>query len=470
MHDVLDPRDTVPDEVDQLLSSGYDLDTETVDAVRAAAAAGDVPELERRGATLSSHASRSPRWSFEEPDDLASIVAAMPGSSGAGGAGSAARGTGSGAVPGTAPGAPLDVEVLRDRIRGAWLARCAGCCLGKPVEGLTPEQIRGYLRAAGAWPLTGYVPLLTELPAGIDRLNPSWSTATRGRVTEMPRDDDTDYTVLCLHLLETYGRDYTPADVAHEWLDKLPFLQTFTAERAVYRNLVRGVPVADAATFGNPYREWIGALIRGDIYGYVNPGDPLAAARLAFPDASLSHTANGIYGEMWAAALIAGAFVADSPRAALLASTDWIPARTRLAATIDQVVALHDGGATWDDAVRWIDTHFADLSWVHTLNNAAAIAASLLWGGADIAATLGLTVQVGLDTDSATATVGSVLGALHGAAALPGHLVDPLHDRLRSAVRGYDGSSITALADRTLALAVPSAGGAAGEHDGRPRA
>ncbi|RBM06985.1 ADP-ribosylglycohydrolase family protein [Streptomyces sp. PT12] len=449
MHDVLDPCDTVPDEVEQLTTSGFEIAPALLEAVGEAADRGDRAALRALLPRVAGTARRRADWPYDEPtgaEDLAAIEARLPG-------------VAAGRRPVPFGGGPED---LGDRVRGAWQARCAGCCMGKPLEGLRPEQIRGYLRAADAWPLRGYVPHLDPLPEGIERLNPSWDEATLGRVTGMPRDDDTDYTVLGLHLLERYGRGFSPRDVAREWLDKLPFTQTFTAERAVYRNLVSGVDAAQAATFDNPYREWIGALIRADIFGYVNPGDPLAAARLAHADASLSHTANGVYGAMWAAALVAEAFVAPDAATAVRRSADWVPERSRLSATLATVLDLHAEGARWEEAIAWVDEAFAGHSWVHTLNNAAVIAAGLLWGEGDVALSLGLTVQAGLDTDSSAATVGSVLGALNGADALPDALIAPLDDRIRSAVRGYDYSRITALADRTAALVVPGASGVPG--------
>lgn len=59
----------------------------------------------------------------------------------------------------------------------------------------------------------------------------------------------------------------------------------------------RGPPRTD-----NPYREWIDALIRAGAFGYVSPGDPAEAGGLALVDVRFSHTANGPYGEMRAAA------------------------------------------------------------------------------------------------------------------------------------------------------------------------
>ena len=45
----------------------------------------------------------------------------------------------------------LSDEVLYDRVYGAWLGRCAGCLLGKPVEGQNKDRVERYLKAAGAY-------------------------------------------------------------------------------------------------------------------------------------------------------------------------------------------------------------------------------------------------------------------------------------------------------------------------------
>lgn len=85
--------------------------------------------------------------------------------------------------------------------------------------------------------------------------------------------------------------------------------------------------------------------------------------------------------------------------------------------------------------------------------NAAVITAGLLYGEGDFTSTIALTVRGGLDTDSNGATAGSAAGVLCGAAAIPPQWTEPLRDRVRSAVFGFDGSRISDLAARTHRLA-----------------
>jgi ADP-ribosylglycohydrolase len=436
VHDPLSVADLVHDELRQRIESGYDVSG--IESDLATTRIDDLDRLEALYLELSKTKRRSD-WTYQEPESLEEILAAMP----------------AGPLDATdSLGLPAPAE-LANRILGGWLGRIAGCNLGKPVENgdfWTPNRIRAYLEMADAYPLRDYIPALDPMPEGF-RFHRSWPETTRGRVRGSARDDDIDYSILAVWLLEHYGFELTPDHVAQAWLSFLPYLQVFTAERAVLVNLLHNVPIASVGETRNPYREWIGALIRADVFGWALPGQPGTAARLVYSDASLSHRCNGIYAAMWAAALVSFACVAAKPQEAVEQSLDFVPARSRLAEALRSVHELHRTGCTWEEAVESIRASFGQYSWVHSINNACLITAGLLWGDGDFTATIGLTVQGGWDTDSNGATAGSVIGTVLGADQLPRNFIEPLQDRTRSAVFGSDNSRISELARRTTTLA-----------------
>ena len=89
---------------------------------------------------------------------------------------------------------------------------------------------------------------------------------------------------------------------------------------------------------------------------------------------------------------------------------------------------------------------------MHTINNACLVAAGLLWADGDFSRAICLTVMGGLDPDSNGATAGSVAGILNGRRAIPDQWSEPLEDRIRSDLAGFDGIRISELGDRTLRL------------------
>lgn len=428
--DALIPTDLLRDEVQQRQETGYD-----VDEIIQRANATDPSDRQAILALVDemAEAHRRPGWTYVEPDDLETIRASLTD------------------LPASLP---INTETLRDQVHAAWLGRIAGCNLGKPVENgthWTPAHLRAYLELADAYPLRDYVPALQPMPDGF-QLCDNWPETTLGNVSGSARDDDIDYPILALHLLEVHGTNFGPEQVGDAWTRLLPIQQVYTAERAAYLNLVNGLTGPAIARERNPYREWIGAQIRGDVFGYVNPGDPWTAAQLAFQDASLSHTGNGIYGEMWSAALVSAAFAVSTAREAIELSLTVVPPQSRLAEAITHVLHLRDDGLSWDDALEVIRQTYGHYAWVHTINNAAAVAAALLWAEGDFTSAVGKVVMSGWDTDSNGATVGSVAGILTGTANLPAHFIEPLEDRVRSALFGFGTSQISDLADRTYRL------------------
>ncbi|MEU1972200.1 ADP-ribosylglycohydrolase family protein [Microbacterium sp. NPDC019599] len=375
--------------------------------------------------------------SDEEPDDWESIEALLP----------------------PAPQLPRPRRIESDRVRGAWYGRAVGCLLGKPVEKIPRAGIEEIARATGNWPITGYF-TAQGLPPDVAARWPwnrrSAPTSLVENIAGMPEDDDLNFALLALDMVEGRGSALTTEDVAEAWLASLPAGRVFTAERAAYRNLLDARPVPDTATHHNPFREWIGALIRVDVYGWAHPGDVRSAARLAWTDARLSHTRNGLYGAMWAAALCSASLVAASPAEALDAADAVVPPGSRLAAAValGRRAGADRAAGTIDDAQALDRLHaeLGSLHWVHTLNNAALIACALEASGGSVGRGIAIAVAGGWDTDSAGATVGSVLGGLGGLSGIDAAWTAPLDGRIATSLPGSASRSIEELAQRTLRL------------------
>ncbi|WP_411074328.1 ADP-ribosylglycohydrolase family protein [Streptomyces sp. cmx-4-7] len=354
---------------------------------------------------------------------------------------------------------PAHDPALLPRLHAAWLGRAVGCLLGKPVEKLPLPAIRALARATGNWPLTTWF-TARGVPPGLLAAHPwnrrSAATSLAENIDGMPEDDDLNYPLLNLLLLQRYGRDFTTADVARLWLDELPAGRTFTAERVAYRNLLDGVEPPLTAVRRNPFREWIGAQIRADVHGWTHPGDPVAAAAQAHRDAVLTHTANGVYGAMFVAATVAAAAsgTADVHRA-LAAGLAVVPPRSRLARAVRRGIAHARAHPDFDAVVDRLHAELGGYHWVHAVPNAALLAAALTHADGDFSRSVCAAVSGGWDTDSNGATAGSVAGLLAGRPdRLPERWTSPLKNRLATSVPSFDGIGFDTLAALTHLEAV----------------
>ncbi|MDJ0906395.1 MAG: ADP-ribosylglycohydrolase family protein [Woeseiaceae bacterium] len=341
------------------------------------------------------------------------------------------------------------------RVRAAWQGRISGCILGKPVEVLSFQQgldgLTDYLADTGALPLRDYVPL--EPGSTVERRG---KACCRDHISRAEPDDDIDYTVLALMLLEEHGVGFDVTDVARAWLRRLPAGATWTAERAAYATLLANMddefvngdePGFDIGLCSaNDYNDWIGAQIRADLYGWVCPGRPALAAELAARDASLSHRDDGVYGAMFVAALAAAIPAGRTIDAAVDAALGQIPAGSGAAAA----VAFGRGLVGRDDAVERLHQEFAGLSPVHTVNNLALVVWALL-SADDFSAAIGDAVAAGWDTDCNGATVGGLFGLTGNP--IPGHWTAPWNERVAVNLAGQSELALGELVARTMAVA-----------------
>lgn len=401
--------------------------------------------------------------SAEEPNDLEGILALRP-------------------SPETSlPAFDLEPDVVLDRIHGAWLGRCAGCALGKPFEmtgllgahgdGIQPwVRLKRYLTAIspGEWPIRDYIPAYSPAETDPSVRKVICQKSTREHIAFMETDDDIRYTVLGLILLREKGVNFTSWDVASNWLGRLPYKSVCTAETQAYFNLVNryefhgGAKSGDAdlidwnwvSTHRNPFREWIGAQIRIDAFGYVAAGNPAFAAEMAWRDARISHAKNGIYGAMFCAAMIAAAFVTQDPHRIVQAGLGQIPANCRLSRVVLEtirIVEAHDSDVSRiEEILTAVHDAFGHYHVVHTINNAALCVVAILLARGDFHQGITLAVMGGWDTDCNGATVGSIVGAMTGAKAAPVHWTGRLNDTLRSGVIDYDPVAISACARQTF--------------------
>lgn len=351
-------------------------------------------------------------------------------------------------------------EALKDKLSGAWIGRISGCLLGKPMEGLKSPVLTTILKDTGNYPMNRYVDsreFPEDLPEKVqmDSFSP-WQKCWIDRIGgKAPVDDDTNYTVFAMKLIEHYGRDFRPNDVLEAWLTWIPMFATCTAERMAYRNAAMGMYAPETATYKNPYREWIGAQIRGDFFGYINPGKPRAAAAMAWKDASISHVKNGIYGEMFVAAMIAKAGVCDDMEQVVEAGLLEIPASSRLYEEIRKVTGWYKEGLSADEAVARIHEAYDEYNphdWCHTNSNAMIVVMALLYGEKDFGKTICLAVQAAFDTDCNGATAGSVIGIMLGEKAIPEYWTECYHKTLLTSIDGYHQVTIDMLAEKTMKL------------------
>ena len=349
----------------------------------------------------------------------------------------------------------LPKDMMLDKIRGAVYGRICGCLLGKPVEGMRRDQLISFLKESGNYPMTRYIGRSDVENIGEYFFPIRQRVYDDGQLSGMPVDDDTNYIILALMTILKYKRSFTPGNVAELWVNSQPKNAYCTAERVAFRNFVDGFLPPYSAVYKNPFREWIGAQIRGDLFGWICPGDPKTAALYAWKDASISHVKNGIYGEMFVSAMLAAAGAGAGIRDAIKIGISYIPRFSRLYRAVNDVIACFDAGKTSDEFFadflkQWNDTVAYD--WCHTIPNAEIVTAALLWGNGDYGKTVCLAVQQGFDTDCNGATAGSVVGMVNGFSGIDRYWTSKISGTLFTSIFGYEKVDVDALAQQVFDL------------------
>jgi ADP-ribosylglycohydrolase/transcriptional regulator with XRE-family HTH domain len=385
--------------------------------------------------TIIQNANTIDDFKFKEPDDLSSIYSLCN-------------------PDYIYPFKTINEKVLKKKLLGAWMGRICGCLLGKPIEGIKTDELIPLLKETGNYPMHRYL-LRSDMN---EQIYDKYKFNLRNRcfadsIDMAPIDDDTNYTVLSNVIIENYTDNFTSEDVAKVWLDKQPKSAYCTAERVAYLNFVKGFLPPQTALYKNPFREWIGAQIRVDYYGYINPGNLKKAAHMAWRDARISHTKNGIYSSMLIAAIISCAACCDDIQQTIKYALYQIPSTCRLYKAVVGIINQYNSRVSAEDCIKNIhkeyDEHLGH-HWCHAISNTCIVIASLLYGNNDFAKSICMAVQAGFDTDCNGATVGSIIGMNKGIEHIPHTWTKPVNNKLNTSIFGMDILSIDELADMTF--------------------
>lgn len=354
------------------------------------------------------------------------------------------------AEPGPGLSAKPDEAVTRDKVLGGWLGRVAGCRLGRPIEG-TPlgfrkEQVRQYLQSRDLWPIPGYFDSGEPMCA----IDPTLPKPFPGMI----RDDDIDYVLLNLLMLERFGSEWTHSNARETWTRHLSRDFVYAAGRAAYDNFCIELKVPQTATWGNPCRQSLGAMIRCDTWGWVCPGSPQKAAELAHRDAVITQTTNGIYSGMFFASMIAAAFVESDIRRLIKVGLSEVPSTSRFAEAVKFTVDAWNKHGHWDGAIDEVYERYADQYFNHSIINACIVLLGLLSGAGDFEGTIINTVISGFDADCTGATAGSIAGVIIGGDKLPAKWTEPLNDTYETFLAALGVQKFSNLSQRTSEFAI----------------
>jgi ADP-ribosylglycohydrolase len=348
----------------------------------------------------------------------------------------------------------IDLAESAQRVQAAFLGSVCGCILGKPLEcNPTLAEIRAAAETSAEWPLNDYVS--EKMLATLGQRHSSWWETARGHIGYVAPDDDINYTILGMLVLEDHGVNFTNSQIKDEWLLHLTIANAWGPERnmlvkAGIDALAYGDSQPDLdewVTVWNPGDEQCGALIRADAYGYACPGRPALAAELAWRDSSWSHRRTGIYGAMFVAAAIALAQTTSDRLAIFETALKFVPRRSRFYRAVNDCLNEVGQAQDWLDGYERIHGKYAQYSHCAVYQEVGTLINTLRFAE-NVGDGICKQVSQGSDTDSFGATMGSILGAYFGPGRLEPRWLAPFDDQIHTFLGAFDEHSLSALAQR----------------------
>ena len=288
----------------------------------------------------------------------------------------------------------LNRDELFDRVMGCWLGKSIGGTLGMPLEG-----------KKGLFDLTYYDPV------------------PEGAIF----NDDLDIQLVWLRALQELGPEVTTHDLGRYWLKHVIYPWDEYGYGAF--NLRKGLAPPVAGAFNNWFVDCEGSPIRSEIWAMVAPANPELAARYAYMDAIIDHAGGeGVWGEMYLAALESAAFIVHDAHELIEIGLSLIPEDCRTARAVRDVLGWHREGVEWTRCRELLLEKHGHYNPQDSPQNQGIVTLGWLYGGGDFGDSILKAVNCGEDTDCTGATLGAIMGIVHGAEAIPAKWKDPVSE------------------------------------------
>ena len=326
----------------------------------------------------------------------------------------------------------ISPEMLKDKIAGGWAGKIIGVTYGAPTE----------FRALGR--------------TYEDSIH--WSPKDApGALTQ----DDLYVQLTFLMTMDQYGID-APAKKYQELFAKAGYM-LWHANAQSRKNYFDSIfPPRSGAPAFNFHANDIDFQIEADYIGFISPGMPNSASKLADKIGHIMNYGDGYYGGVFLSALYAEAFFEKDLRKIVEKALISLPAESDYAKILRDVLALHlkypdDWRDSWKVLEeKWGKTHICTAGESFNIDakfNGAFIVMGLLYGGSDPMKTLEISTRCGQDSDCNPSNALAILGVIKGFSHLP-KLMQKAVTEIQDSLFIYTNYSFRKAVDKTCQYAV----------------
>jgi hypothetical protein len=292
----------------------------------------------------------------------------------------------------------ISSEDLRDKIAGGWAGKMIGVTYGAPTEFRAQSRI--------------YEDSIKWKPSDI-----------KGSMWQ----DDIYVQLTFLMSMDKYGID-APAKKYQEMFAKAGY-GLWHANMQARKNYYDSIfaPASGSPEY-NIHADDIDFQIEADYIGFICPGMPQTASRIADKIGHIMNYGDGVYGGVFVAALYSEAFFESDILKIVEKALKSIPSESDYYKIIRDLINLHqhypaDWHAAWKELEdKWGDVDICGAGSPFNIDaklNGAYIVMGLLYGDGDPVKTLEISTRCGQDSDCNPSNAMAVLGVIKGFSGLP---------------------------------------------------